>query len=434
MRPAQAINMSCGQTDLYPECLEAMGTQLGSPIYYPPYREHEVRAIDLLKELLHTRNDVLLPVGTATYGEEACLVSAVEPGQKVLTVNTGTFGQVLTDIARIVGAEVVEIKRPMGEAVEPAEVAEALAADPDIKLVAVVQSETSAGTLNHVDRIGQVLRDFPGVLYLVDAVSSLAAMEIRVDDWGIDFLCSSPQKCVNAPQGLAIVVVSPKGWRAIEGRATPINTLCLDLTVWRRYHNSTRAIHETGVVRDASFSERAKAAHGPSPSWVLVKALRASLEAIFEEGPENVYRRHRVAGRAVRDALRAMGLGVMARKEEDAAPQATRIVFPRDLTPEEQQRITKLMWEKHSVAIGGQRIGTMGFVASPKYVLPTIHALEQVLSELGFDVKVGAGVAAASAAFAAGEECGRRPAGVRRGASPRRRGVGSPLQTATTSG
>ena len=400
---AQAINMSCGQTDLYPECLEAMGRQLGSPIYYPDYREAEVRAIDLLKLMMNTKNDVLLLDGSATYGEEACMVSAIEPGQKVLTVNTGTFGQVLTDIARIVGAQAVEIRKEIGESVDPAEIRQALEADPEIKMVAVVHAETSTGTLNHVDKIGEVMKDFPGVLYMVDAVSSLSAMEIRADDWGIDFLCSSPQKCMSAPQGLAIVAVSPKGWNAIEGRSTPINSLCLDLTVWRRYHNSTRRVHETGASRDVSFHEGAKAAHGPSPTYVLVKAVRASVEAIFEEGLGNVYRRHRVAGKAVRGALRAMGLGVLAKKEEDAAPQATRIIFPHELSAEESDRLTKIMWSRYHVAIGGQRIGTMGMVASPKYVLPTIYALGQALMEMGFEVNPAAGLAAAQAAFAAGE-------------------------------
>ncbi len=111
--------MSCGQTDIYPSGLTEMGRQLHTPIYYLPYYELEVACLDALKRLMHTQHDVLVLVGTATYGEEAAMLSALEPGQKVLTVNTGVFGQVLTDIARIVGAQPVEIKLPGGSRSRP---------------------------------------------------------------------------------------------------------------------------------------------------------------------------------------------------------------------------------------------------------------------------------------------------------------------------
>lgn len=398
MQRAQMINMSCGQTDIYPESLEAMGRQLGTPIYYPPYWEIEVKAIDLLRKMINTANDILLVVGTATYGEEACMLSALEPGDKVLTVNTGVFGRMLTDIAGIVGAQSIEIQKGEGESVDPTEIRAKLEEDKDIKMVAVVHVETSMGTINPVDRIGEVLRDYPDVLYMVDGVSSLASTEIRVDDWGIDFLATSTQKCLCAPQGLAIVAVSEKGWQATRNRSTPINSLCLDLTVWKRCHDAVRIMHEKGSGLDVSFAGGAKASHTPSPSYVLVKALGASLEAIFEEGLENVYRRHRVASRAVREAVQAMGLKVMAKSEKNAAPVATRILFPEDM---DRRELTQRMAE-HNVAIGGLRIGSMGFVASPKYVLPTINALEQVLLSMGYDFEEGWGVEAARRVFAKG--------------------------------
>jgi len=131
-----------------------------------------------------------------------------------------------------------------------------------------------------------------------------------------------------------------------------------------------------------------KTVHGPSPSCVLVKGLEAALDEVFEEG---VFWRHRVA---VREAVRALGLGVKAKREEIAAPACTKVVWPEGLD------VGKLLQEKYGVAIGGDRIGTMGFVARPQYVLPTIYALEQALKEMGVDVPVGAGVEAATRAFA----------------------------------
>ena len=105
--------MSCGQTDIAPSALTAMVQQLHTPIYYLPYYELEVECLDLLKQLLFTDNDAIVLVGTATYGEEAAMLSALEPGDRVLTVNTGTFGQVLTDLVRVAEAEAVEIVVPV---------------------------------------------------------------------------------------------------------------------------------------------------------------------------------------------------------------------------------------------------------------------------------------------------------------------------------
>jgi aspartate aminotransferase-like enzyme len=344
---------------------------------------------------MHTQNDILLIAGSATYGEEAALLSLLEAGQKVLTANTGVYGQVLTDLARIVGAAPVEIAVPEGQAVDPEEIAARLAADPEIAMVAVAYCDTSTGIMNPVAEIGTVMRDYPQVLFVVDAVSALAAVEVRVDEWGIDACCTSPQKCLNAPQGLAIVSVSDRAWRAIATRRTPIRSLCLDLTVWRDYHRGVKETYESGGLQDISLVTP-KAVHGPSPSYVLVAGLAASLEALFEEGPEHSFRRHELAGRAVRSAARALGLGVRAR-EQDAAPMSTAIIYPQGLGWAD---LARTMLEKHGIAMAaGYRIGTMGMAADPRWVLPTIAALEATLRSLGYDVPVGAGVAAARTVY-----------------------------------
>jgi len=395
------INMSCGQTDIYPKALEEMGKQLGTPIYYPPYWETEVAAVEMIKKLLHTENEVILMDGCATYGEEAAMVSTLEEGDKVITGISGIFGQVLYDIASAVGAEPIPVRVEDGDVVTPEMIRRALEEHPDAKMVAVVHVETSMGTVNPVDEIGDLVREFPGVLYMVDAVSSLACMEVRVDDWGIDICCTSPQKSLNAPQGIAIVVVGERAWRRMEERRTPIRSICMDLTVWRAYHQGVRrayaAARGEGRVEDVAIAAARKTVHGPSPSYVLVKGLKAALDEVFEEGPERVFWRHRVAARAVREAVRALGLGVKAKREEIAAPACTKVVWPEGL---DVGKLGKLLQEKYGVAIGGDRIGTMGFVARPQYVLPTIYALEQALREMGVDVPVGAGVEAATRVFA----------------------------------
>ncbi|MCJ7621064.1 MAG: alanine--glyoxylate aminotransferase family protein [Anaerolineae bacterium] len=390
------LNMSCGQTDLHPACLAALGRQLGTPIYYPPYWELELETISLLRRLMHTENDVLLITGSATYGEEAAILSIVEPGQKVITVNSGVYGQVLTELVNITGAEPIEIRIEEGKAVTPEQIRNALLKEPDVVMVAVVHCDTSMGTMNPIAEIGAVLTEFPDVLFMVDAVSALGAIELRVDEWGVDVCCTSPQKCVNGPQGLAIVSVSDRAWHTIEGRSTSINSLCLDLTVWRAYHDGVREACESGQWTDISYATQ-KAIHGPSPSYVLVAGLKAAVEAILDEGEGKVFARHELAARAVREAIRAMGLKVKA-DEAVAAPVCTCIEFPRGV---DWTELASTMLEEHGIALAaGFRIGNMGLAADPRCILPTISALELTMRKLGYDVPAGAGLEAARGVFA----------------------------------
>jgi aspartate aminotransferase-like enzyme len=349
------------------------------------------------------------------------MLSVLEHGDRVLTVNTGVFGQVLTDLARVVGAKPIEIKLPGGRSVAPDQIRAALRQDPTIKMVAVVHVETSRGTLNPVDAIGRMLREeFPDVIYMVDSVSGLAAAELRLDDWGIDICCTSGQKAVNAPQGIAIVAVGPKAWRAMETRRTPIYSLCLDLLYWRRYHAGVRQAQAQWFAEgttDAALGEY-KCVHGPSQSYVLMKGLNAALDEILAEGLENVLRRHQLVARALRAGIRAMGLQTLA-SEENAAPDATCVLIPTDHF--DVKRFMRTMWEEFGIATAGGsprigppieglrlqdyvgfRVGTMGFVAAPESVYAFLAAVEEVLPRTDYAVKRGAALPAAQAIFAAG--------------------------------
>ena len=152
MSTALHLNLSCGQTDLYPAARQAMSQALPNPIYYPPFHEVEGDCVAMLGEILHTEADVLLPVGSATYGEEAAFNTFLEHGDVCVTVNTGMFGQVLTDLVTVVGATAAEVKLPHGTAVAVEQARQALRDHPEAKMFAVVHLETTAGTLNPVAR------------------------------------------------------------------------------------------------------------------------------------------------------------------------------------------------------------------------------------------------------------------------------------------
>lgn len=403
---AVPLNMSCGQTDLHPDCLEALGKQLGTPIYYPSYPKLEFETMQLIQQLGRTQNDVLLLAGSATYGEEAAMLTAVELGDKVIALNTGTFGQVLTDLVRVAGGTPIELKTEMGKSIAPGEVRSCLEANPDARMVAVVHSETSAGTMNPVREIGEILRGYPQTLYMVDAVSSFGAAPVNIDEWGIDILCTSTQKCLNAPQGLAIVVVSRRAWERIAAREKAPPTVCLDLRVWRSYSDGVRrSAVGGGGPRDISFEVSDRLAHGPSPSFSLVRGLNASLKGILEEGPENVHRRHRVAGKAVREAARAMGVVKVLADEEVAAPMCTSLVYPDE---REVERVQTTVYQKYGIALAGNRIGNMGFVARRDCILRTIEALGKTLAEMGYLPDVDAALEAARRVFDEAELGGTR--------------------------
>ena len=425
MSTALHLNLSCGQTDLYPAARNAMSQALPNPIYYPPFHDVEGDCVTMLREILHTDGDVLLPVGSATYGEEAAFNTFLEHGEVCVTVNTGMFGQVLTDLVRVVGATPVELKLAPGTAVTVERARQALRDHPDAKMFAVVHLETTAGTLNPVREIGTMIRaEFPHVLYLVDAVSSLTSEPLRIDDWGIDVCCTSSQKCVNAPQGIAIVAVVPRAWQAAERRATPITGLCLDLVTWRSWHRGQEAARalargeqpaepsangdaaQDGGAVDTSVTAY-KAAHGPSQSYSLLLALQGSLREIMLEGSDQVIARHGAAGRALRAGVRAMGLRVLA-DEAIAASCSTCVVMPGDTFP--TQEYMRTVWREHGIATAGgsqavdemgyagSRVGLMGFVANLDSVCAILSAMEQVLPRYGVAVTPGRAVAAARTA------------------------------------
>ena len=407
----QRINMSCGQTPLSPTCIAAIGKQLVEPIYYSHYPEVEKETCLMLRQLMNTQNGPMLIPGSAVYGLEAAMLSTVESGDRVLTVNAGSFGRLLSELARFASGDTTEIALEEGQAVDPETIRSHLLAAPAIKLVALVHCETTTGTLNPISEIGTMLKsEFPHVIYMVDCVSSFGGIEVRVDDWGIDLLVTTTQKCLNAPQGLAIVAASAKAWNAIENLRIAPRAMCLDLHTWRRYGMDggtglggsmfDKGNRAPAPARKPHPHPRDWPAHNPAPSYTLVVGLHASLKAIMNEGPEHVYRRHYVASRAVHAALRTLGLGIVSRSEASAAPMATRIAWTALPDHLDMTELHRILLEDHGIAISSlARIGTMGFMAVPEHVLRTISALEQTLNKMGCNVEEGAGVTAAREGF-----------------------------------
>jgi aspartate aminotransferase-like enzyme len=398
------LNVSAGQTMLSPGCREALSRQMAAPIYYPDYWTAELEAARLLQKLICTQSDVLILTGNATHAIEATLFSLLQPGDAILAINAGIFGQVFCQVAGIVGAKPIELKIPYGRSIGPEELERALQEHPQVKAVSLVHIETSTGVMAPLPELARAVRDHNKLL-IVDAVSSLAAAPVHMDEWGVDVLLSSGQKALNAPQGLAILAVNERAWQRYAARSSPVASVCLDLGVWRDYRKlqveaSLAQWNGQKIITEPEL----KLVHGPSPSGPLVFGLLGALRDVFQEGPERVFQRHRIAARAVRAGVRALNLVVLA-DERVAAPSSTTAMLPESL-PEFVLR--QEVYRRYGIALGAGpveiglnafRIGTMGFTAHPQAIIPVFEALGETLPELGHTCHPDAGVRAAKSVF-----------------------------------
>ncbi len=230
--------------------------------------------------------------GSGTCAIDACMGSSVMSGEKIIIGNNGFFGDRLMTVAKSYGLHVVEVKAPWGEALDPAEISKALKANPDVKIVAVVHSETSTTILNPIEAIGWVVKD-SGALFMVDAVSSLGGVPIEVDGWKIHLCPSASQKCLGATPGLAPVSISPKAWKMILDRFyQKAHGWYTNLQVWREYARDWGDWHPTPVTMPVS----------------IANGLLVSLEQLLAEGIDARMRRYKSLAIRLRSGLREAGM------------------------------------------------------------------------------------------------------------------------------
>lgn len=356
--------------------------ELAKPV--PHHRTAEARhilseVVEGLRYVFQTKSDVIPLTSSGTGAMEAALIHAAPRGSKALCLVAGKFGERWHQIWRNFGVESVAITVPPGEVVTPAMLESALRQHPDTQAVCVVHCETSTGVKHDLKALGQLVASTPAVL-VVDAVSSAAAMELRMDDWHIDYLATGSQKALMLPPGLAFVAVSDKGWQAAE-RHQPV-TFYFDLKKARQ------------KIRDYDTPF--------TPAHTLLRALRKSLERIRGEGLENIWARHGRLAHACRAGIRALGLELLASVPAEAL---TAVRVPAQL---DGQELLRRLEKQYGVKLaGGQdqlkgkifRIAHMGYIDFFD-VLAAIAAVELALRELGWPVTPGSGVAAAQRAYA----------------------------------
>ena len=373
--------MTAGPTPLPP----AVSQVMAEPMLYhraPAFIEVYARVLARLKQVFATSNEVLVFASSGSGAMESAVANLIRPGEPALVASCGKFGERWAELCDAYGAQTLHWETEWGQRVDPAELDRRLAEAPDVEVVFTTLSETSTGVVNDVRELAEVSHRH-GALIAVDAVSGLGAVPCPQDEWGVDVVVSGSQKALMAPPGLGFA--SPNDAALARAAASPGRRYYFD---WQRTVDGQRKEQP-----DSPFT----------PAVGLVQALDVALSLIEAEGLEQVYERHRLLGRATREAARALDLELLGGGDENANV-VTAIVLPESI---DGAKVPKLMRDRFGITIaGGQgrlkgriaRIAHCGYFGAFDIVV-TVAALEMTLRELGHDLELGTGVAAAQRVF-----------------------------------
>lgn len=348
-----------GPTPCPSEVLQAMTRQMVNHLG-PELEEVLCGVISGLKELFLTNNDILLFTCSGTGGLEAAVVNTLSPGDKVLSVTIGFFGDRFAYFAKAHGANVIPLSSEWGKAADVDEIRKALDDNPDVKAVLVTHNETSTGVTNNLKAISSLVKEYDKLL-LVDAVSSLGSIELPVDEWHCDLAITASQKGWMAPPGMAMISVGPEAWKAHSRARMP------------------RAYFDFSYSKDCI-----EKGHLPwTPAISLLFALSVSLKMMLEEGLTNIVARHAQIGQAMRDGVKSLGLSLFA-DENYASNTVTVVKTPEGVAV---KKLLRTLREDNNIVLAGGypglaqeifRIGHLGWVSLDD-VKGIISALKKAL-------------------------------------------------------
>lgn len=364
----QQINLRIpGPTPVPPDILEAVGRPMVN------HRGREFAAIikrtaERLKDFFLTRQEVMILSSSGTGGLESAVVNVLSPGDKVLAVSIGAFGERFATIAETYGAEVTMLPYEWGQAAHADDVRHALKDDPQIKAVLVTHNETSTGVTNPLAQIAEVVREAgDDKLLLVDAVSSLGAIPLEMDAWGLDVVATGSQKGWMVPPGLAFVAMSERAWKANESARMP------------------RFYFDLAKHRDS----QAKGQTPFTPTMSIFFGLDIALDRMAAEGLEAIFARHARMGKLTREGVKALGLELLCQDERFASNTVTAVKCPEGI---DVGALRNLMEDEYgTVLAGGQgklsgkifRIGHLG-LCTEEDIRSSLDALAGALRTLGY--------------------------------------------------
>jgi aspartate aminotransferase-like enzyme len=373
--------MTAGPTPLPP----AVSQVMAEPMLYhraPAFIEVYARVLERLKLVFATANEVQVFSSSGSGGMESAVANLVRPGEPALVASCGKFGERWAELCDAYGAETIHWETEWGRRVDPAELDGRLSEHDGVEVVFTTLSETSTGVVNDVRELTEVAHRH-GALIVVDAVSGMGAVPLPQDEWGVDVVVAGSQKALMAPPGLGFASANDAAME--RAAAAPGRRYYFD---WERTVKGQRA-----EPPDSPFT----------PAVGLVRALDVALGLIAEEGLEQVYERHRLLGRATREATRALELDTLGEADENANV-VTAIALPDSI---DGAKVPKLMRDRFGITIAGGQGHLKGKIARVAHcgyfgafdIVVTIAGLEMTLRELGYDLELGAGVAAAQRVF-----------------------------------
>lgn len=356
------LNMTVGQTEIHPVIKKTINDNIPVPTYFKEYKKIQNDMLEKAQKIINTKMPVYLKLGIGRVGLETGLYNIIDNNTKVLTIDNGQWGHFGGTLAQNMGADVYFMQGEKGKQINFEQLKEELRKN-NYDVVTMVQNETQTGSLYSPKRVREAIDEVSkDILLFVDGISAFGGTEVRFDEWGIDIYVTGSQKCLNAPQGCPLVCYSQK---AID------------------------RMNEIKANKTFYFSMALE----NNPEYLFARGLNDLFESLLNEGLEKIYNQHYIAAKAVREAIKVLGLNYMA-DEEVVSPSTTRIVFPEKLQKlidkdrEEYgidgDRVTTMMKDKYDVCIAEDRVGTMGFYTRKEDILRTIEALSNTLEELGY--------------------------------------------------
>ena len=389
--PPQRTLLGPGPSEINPRVLAA--SSLPAIGYLDPVF---VGMMEELKELLRyayqTHNQLTFPLsGPGSVGMESCFVNLVLPGEKVIVMKNGVFGGRMVDNVQRVGGVPVVVDDEWGRPCDPQKLEDALRRHPDTKVVAFVHAETSTGVQSDAKTL-TALGHSKGALVIVDAVTSLAGVPVKVDEWQIDAIYSGSQKCLSCVPGLSPSSYNEAAIAKVKARKEKsiVQSWFMDLNLVLGYWGETvRTYHHTAPINS-------------------LFALHEALLLLREEGLENSWARHIRHHTAFRAGIEAMGLEFLV-DEPYRLPQMNAVKVPSFLPPGGEAEVRRRLLEEFSMEIGAGlgplagkiwRFGLMGYSCKSENVMLCLSALGSVLADMGGPVQVGKAEAAAHSAYA----------------------------------
>ncbi|MBN1343995.1 MAG: alanine--glyoxylate aminotransferase family protein [Phycisphaerae bacterium] len=347
----------------------------------PEFRAMFKQVTEDLQYVFQTANTVLTVTGSGTSAMESAIVGTCPPGSKALVVRGGKFGERWAEICAAFDIDHVACDVEWGHGAKPEMIEDCLSKDPSITTVIVTHSETSTAAVSDLEGIARVVRQRgDDILLIVDGITSVGAIPVRTDQWGVDVVVTGSQKALMLPPGLACLAVGDRAWKRVDSFSS------------RSFYLCPKAYRKSMADFDTPYT----------PNNVMIRGLAVTLKMIRDEGIENVWARTALLARATRAAAEAIGIKVYA---ADPSDSVSALCMPEGI---DESKLRKTVRQRYGVHLaGGQgklkgnviRISHMGYVDALD-TIGAISAIEMVLSEMGHDLKLGSGAAAAMTVIA----------------------------------